>query len=88
MRAGHYAEAKPYLEEIVNHPDNEATSKTYTYYFLAMTEHHLSNTDAAVAHLKTANELADIELAGSKSWNRKFTIELLRKESEALMGTQ
>ena len=86
MRAGLYAEAKPYLEGIINHAGHETTSKTYTPYFLAMTEHHLGNAEAAGTHLKTAHELADKELADSIPWNRKLTIELLRKEAQALIG--
>ncbi len=86
MRAGLYAEAKPYLEGIINHAGSENTSKTYTHYFLVLTEHHLGNAEAAGAHLKTAHELADKELADSIPWNRKLTIELLRKEAQGLMG--
>jgi len=86
MRAGMYAEARPYLEGIISNPDSEATSKTYTHYFLALTEHHLGQADAARIQLRTANELADKEPATSVSWNRRLTIELLRKEAQALIG--
>ncbi len=86
MRAGMYAEAKPFLEETVGSPGDENTSKTYTHYFLAMTEHHLGNAEDARTHLKTANDLADKELLGSIPWNRKLTIELLRTEAQTLIG--
>lgn len=86
MRAGMYAEARPYLEGIVNNPGSENTWKTYTHYFLALTEHHLGNADAARLQLKTANELADAEVAGSIPWNRRLTIERLRKEAEATLS--
>ena len=88
MRAGLYAEAKPYLEGTwtINIPGHKNTMKTYTHYFLAMTEHHLGNADAARMQLKTANELADKELADSIPWNRKLAIELLRKETEAILS--
>ena len=86
MRSGMYAEAKPYLEGLVNFAGSKDTSKTYTYYFLAMTEHHLGNADAARLHLKTANELADAEVSGLIPWNRRLTIELLRKEAQTLLG--
>lgn len=76
-----YAEAQRSLEGIINNPDSEATSKTYTRYFLAMTEHHLGQGDASHIQLRTANELADKELADSAPWNRRLTIELLRKEA-------
>jgi len=86
MRAGMHAEAKPFLEGIVNSPDSEATSKTCTHYFLALTEHHLGQADAASVRLKTANESADSELTDSIPWNRRLTIELLQKETQALIG--
>ena len=86
MRGGLYAEAMPYLEGLVNIAGSEDTSKTYTHYFLAMTEHHLGNADAARAQLKAANELADAEVAGSIPWNRRLTIELLQKEVEAILS--
>ncbi len=86
MRAGMYAEAKPFLEGTVSNPGDESTSKTYTFYFLAMTEHHLGNAEAARKHLTTANDLADKELAGSTSWNRRLTMELLRTEAQTLIG--
>jgi tetratricopeptide (TPR) repeat protein len=86
MRAGMHAEAKPYLEGIVDSAEIDNTSKTYTHYFLAMTEHHLGQADAASAHLKTANELADNELKNLVGWNRRLTIELLRMEAQALIG--
>lgn len=88
VRAKLYSEAKPYLEQIVNHPNNEATSTIYAYYFLAITEHYLNNPDAASARLKTAHTLADQELAGLPKWNRILTIKLLRREADALIGTQ
>lgn len=84
VRAGMYAEAKPYLEGIVNSAEREATSKTYTHYFLALTEHHLGQVDAARVQLKTANESADRELAASPPWNRRLTIELLKSEATTL----
>ncbi len=62
-RTGMYAEAQRSLEGMINNPDSEATSKPYTHYFLALTEYHLGQADAASIQLRTANELADKELA-------------------------
>ncbi len=86
MRAGMYAEAKPYLEGVVNSTGSDDTSKTYTHYFLALTEHHLGQADAARVQLKIANELSDKELSNSFAWNRRLTIELLRQEAQASIG--
>ena len=51
-----------------------------------MTEHHLGNKQAAHDQLETANQSAEAELAKTPSWSRKLTLELLRKETEALTG--
>jgi serine/threonine protein kinase/cytochrome c-type biogenesis protein CcmH/NrfG len=85
MRAGMYAEAKPCLEAIVKSDESEATSKTYTHYLLALTEHHLGQADAASAQLKTAEESAAREMAASPPWNRRLTIELLKSEATTLI---
>ena len=86
MRAGMYAEAKSVLEGTLSDAGRQTTPKTYTHYFLAITEHQLGNAEAAGTHLKTANELADMELVGSVPWDRKLTIELLRTEAQTLIG--
>ncbi len=86
MRAGGYSEAKLELERALTAVDSENTSRSDGLYFLAMTEHHLGNVDAARVQLTTANELADRELAGDPSWKRRLTIELLRKEAQNLIS--
>ena len=86
LRAGRYDEAKEQLEQALAVDENENTSTSYIRYFLAMTEHHLGNRDAAPEQLEAANASAEQELAGDPAWNRKLTLQLLRKEAEALIG--
>ena len=86
FRAGMYEESRNVLLEARAAANSEQASTSSCDYLLAMTEHHLGNADAAAAQLKTANELADAEVSGSIPWNRRLTIELLRKEAQALLG--
>ena len=65
------------------------TSNAYIAYFRAMTEHQLGRQQDANASLSDANKLAQQELSDVDSpaaWNRRLTLELLRKEAEALIG--
>ncbi len=88
MRAGEYAVAKQQLEEVLGMQVDADTSTTYTRYFLAMTEHELGNSAAAEQQLRQANATAETELAGDPAWNRRLTIELLRKEANGLIDPQ
>ncbi|XZE17591.1 protein kinase domain-containing protein [Pirellulaceae bacterium SH449] len=85
MRAGQYPEAKQSLEETLAASDPEKTLSTYYSYFLAMTHHHLGDQEASREWLQRANTLADEEVGKSPAWNRRLTIELLRKEAEDLI---
>ena len=86
FRAGVYEESRTVLLEARAAASNEQASTSSCDYLLAMTEHHLGNADTARMHLKTANDLADAEVAGLLPWNRRLTIELLRKEAEAILS--
>ncbi len=85
MRAGKYQAAKTQLEKTLEATATENISTSYIRYFLAITEYHLGNQEAAVTQLQKANDLAAKELADSPVWNRKLTLELLRKEAESLI---
>ena len=86
LRTGKYNDAKETLKQALEALASGNTSPSYIRYVLAMTEHHLGNSDAAQEHLEDANRQADAELASSPTWNRKLTLELLRKEAKALLG--
>lgn len=88
MRAGKYEAAKEQLVKALEAGENDNTSPSYIHYFLAMTEHHLGHADDAQEELTQANASADKELADSPTWNRKLTLELLRKEAEALINSE
>ncbi|MEX1026601.1 MAG: tetratricopeptide repeat protein [Candidatus Paceibacterota bacterium] len=88
MRASQYEAAKADLEKALAATKPESASQSYAHYFLAMTEHHLGQEQAARQQLETANNFAVEELAGSPAWNRKLTLELLGDEADALINAQ
>ena len=88
MRSGQYDAAKVELEMALAAGESDNTSSNYIRYFLAMTEHHLERKQAAEDQLLTANTEATKELEDTEkppAWNRKLTLELLRKEAEVLI---
>lgn len=86
MRSRQYLEAKSELEKVIALSSSANSSDCYPRYFLAMTEHHLGNADAALTQLTLANEFADKEMVESRARNRKLTIMLLRTEARKLIG--
>jgi len=91
-RSGRNEEALRILTTLVERmekPDSKSSpSPAYTWYFLAMAHHKAGNNDEAVQWLKRANDWTDNALADKDTppqWNRKITLELLRKEAEALV---
>ena len=89
-RAGSFQEALEHLNIAAESAQTERTSAAYGWYFLAMTHHRLGHADDARQVLEQANEQADRELNDASSpapWNRKPTLELLRKEAEELLRT-
>ncbi len=89
MRAGQYQESLTNLEKAAHSLKSDTTTEGYLYYFRAMTEQHLNRPDDARKSLAKANELAEKDLSNEAkppAWNRKLTLELFRKEAEALIG--
>ncbi len=83
MRAEKYDEAQKQLGKAIEAGANDNSSLGYIHYFLAMTEHQLGNTKEAQSQLRKANEVAESELSDSPAWNRRLTLQLLRKEAES-----
>jgi len=89
FRAGQLDEARDNLTAAVNATETERTSPAYARYLLAMTHERLGNSAEAHETLAAANELADRELNDDTvrpAWNRRVTLELLRKEAEVTVG--
>ena len=85
MRAGLHEEALATFDKAAAVSESNNTSSAYDYYFRALAEQALERTDAAKQSLAKANELAAAELKNETdppAWNRKLTLELLRKEAE------
>jgi tetratricopeptide (TPR) repeat protein len=89
MRAGEYEQALASLDQAAGSDESSNTSSAYIAYFRAMTLNHLDRKDDARQSLARANQLADKELSDAASptaWNRKLTLQLLRKEADSLIG--
>ena len=65
------------------------SSPAYSWYFLAMVHKKAGNAEQAREYLNKANQWTGKVLADEENpprWNRRATLELLRKEAEALLG--
>ena len=93
-RAGRHDEAIERLTELDRRRETAdgavQSSPAYTWYFLAMAHQKAGNVEQAREYLNKANQRTDEEFADKEkppAWNRRATLELLRKEAEALLGT-
>ena len=90
-RAGQYEQAAQRLEEsIAAYPsapaDTGFDTLNYQQLFLAMTKWQLGQRDEARRLLAETQSAVDKELqAPSTLWNRRTSLELLRREAEALI---
>ena len=89
-RAGRHEEAIKWLAELdrpVEGPDAKAdSSPAYTWYFLAIVHKKVGNEEKAREYLEKANQATRESLADKENppvWNRRATLELLRKEAES-----
>ena len=64
------------------------TSPAYTWFFLAMAHKRLGHDDQAHEFLTKAIKRSDEELLpkANASWNRRLTLQLLRREAEGVLG--
>ena len=92
-RAGRHGEAIERLMELDRRQETAdgavQSSPAYTWYFLAMAHQKAGNVEQAREYLNKANQSTDEEFADKENppaWNRRATLELLRKEAEALLG--
>ncbi len=88
FRAGEHDAARELLLKIAQrdeNPDAKANSSpAYGWYFLAMTQQALGNTEDAETYLAKANDWTNGILsdeANPPAWNRRLTLELLRDEA-------
>ena len=87
-RAGQFEEATTYLgDERVDRAT--FSSPAYGWFWLSMAQHRLGHNEAARQAFDRAVAQAKKELEENAAWNRRATLDLLRKESEALLnGTE
>jgi serine/threonine protein kinase/tetratricopeptide (TPR) repeat protein len=86
-RAGRFADAAKYLQEADSRAGNAPMKSTggtevYACFFLALTHHRLGDAEKARHYFDRGTELADRELKEHLPWNRKVTLDLLRREAE------
>ena len=81
----------PELDGRLANPNAEASSSpAYAWYFLAMAHQKEGNKVQAREYVNKANEWTDEVLTDKEhppAWNRRATLEILRKEAESLVGT-
>jgi eukaryotic-like serine/threonine-protein kinase len=68
--------------------DKITSSPAYAWYFLAMAHHRAGEEFQAQACLNRANQFTDLELADQANppaWERRTTLNLLRREAETLL---
>ncbi|MFO0905541.1 MAG: serine/threonine-protein kinase [Pirellulales bacterium] len=85
LRSGDAERARQVLAEAAKLPATTKTSAAYVVYFEALALQQLRRAEEAVAKRKEANDLADRELGDTNApphWNRRQTLDLLRKEVE------
>jgi tetratricopeptide (TPR) repeat protein len=88
FRDGQFDKAMESFSAASGGEESEKTSNAYIAYFRSMTEYQLNRPEAARESLAQANKMADAELNDADNppaWNRKLTLQLLRKEAEGLM---
>jgi len=93
-RAGRVEEAIAQLNRAAQLMGDSAegarASPAYSWYFLALAHKKTGNEEQAREYLSKANQWRDDALADKDNppaWNRRVALELLRKEAEALVGT-
>jgi tetratricopeptide (TPR) repeat protein len=90
-RAGRFTEAIQRLQEASTAWDKAATkpatySPAYAWFFLAMAHHRVNHAEDARKWLEKANQGMDQETKNNGvPWNRRLTLQLLRREAEALI---
>ncbi len=87
-RAGRFDDAaRQLMGASALEPKEQQTAVTYTYYFLAMTDHRLGHTDEARRWLDKATRATEeaLKSPAAPPWNRKVTLQLLRREAEELI---
>jgi tetratricopeptide (TPR) repeat protein len=90
-RAGRFDEAVRQLSALTSTWEqgrklSTGTSPGYTWFFLAMAHHQLGQADEAKSWFDKAVERAEKEMQSEPVWNRRLTLQLLRKESESLIN--
>jgi tetratricopeptide (TPR) repeat protein len=77
-------------EQISKRPTKVRTSPAYNWFLLSMAHHQAGHVGEAGTYLSKAIDRAETELGDETNppnWNRRLTLQLFRKEAEALIKT-
>jgi WD40 repeat protein/tetratricopeptide (TPR) repeat protein len=90
-RAGRFAKAVDGLNEAIaasakTQTGQPRSSPAYTWFFLAMSYQRLSQFQDARESLDKGRKQMEQEIQAPVGWNRRLTLQLLRKEAETLLG--
>ncbi len=83
FRAGQYDQVKEQFD-ISQSYDEQYTLRSWDYYFLAMSSHHLQQPEEAASYLKLADAWWQ-DAYESAQWTEQIEMQTLRKEAEALI---
>jgi tetratricopeptide (TPR) repeat protein len=85
-RAGRFEEAVAQLAAAERPPTGSYSPPVDGRYFLAMAQHRLGHGGEARRWLEEANAQVDQALGETLTWSRRLTLQVLRREAEALIG--
>jgi tetratricopeptide (TPR) repeat protein len=90
-RAGRFDDAVAKLNQVNTAWEQAATkpvnySPAYSWFFLALAHHRLGHADEARRWLDQAVTWMEREIKNSPPWNRRLTLELLRREAESAVN--
>jgi Flp pilus assembly protein TadD len=88
-RAGRFKEAERRLNQAAALPADGLQPVEYTWYFLAMAHQRLGHAREARAWLEKCHKQMEQKAKDANlPWNRRLSLELLRREAEALLGIE
>jgi serine/threonine protein kinase/tetratricopeptide (TPR) repeat protein len=87
-RAGRFEEAVRQLDKAEALPANRTQAWEYTWFFLAMAHQHLGHAEDARHWLEKAQKQMERTNSADLPWNRRLTLQLLRREAEVLLGSK
>jgi tetratricopeptide (TPR) repeat protein len=86
-RAGQFKQAALQLDKAAALPADPFQAVEYAWFFLAMAHQRLGHAEEARQWLQKAQKQIEQKSSIDLPWNRRLTLQLLRRETETLLGT-